>query len=267
MSYVDEGPRSSEAIVCVHGNPTWSFLFRRLVSAVSPGHRIIALDHVGMGLSEKPQDYDYRLATRIRDLGNLIESLKLTKVHLVMHDWGGAIGSGWAVQNPERVGRIVYLNTSAFASSRIPTRIALCRSRFPGTLLVRGLNGFAWPATWMSMKRTRLTKEQAAAYLFPYGNWADRVAVDAFVKDIPMGPEHPTWQTLQNVEGGLHKLAEKEILLAWGGGDFCFDKSFFEGFKARFPQAGTLWHEGAGHYVLEDAQPLITNQIQEFLLG
>lgn len=253
MNYVDEGPRLEEALVFVHGNPTWSFYFRRLIGKLSGRFRCIAPDHIGMGLSDKPEDYPYTLATRIRDLGRLIESLGLKRVHLIVHDWGGAIGSGWAVKNPERVGRIVYLNTGAFLSDRIPARINLCRTRFPGTFLIRGLNGFAGPATWMSVKKKPLSGEEKRGFLYPYGSWAERVAVNAFVKDIPMEPEHPSRGTLADIEAKLPVLAEKKILLFWGGRDFCFDRSFFDRFVGFFPLAEQRYLEQAGHYVLEDA--------------
>ncbi|MGA3007947.1 MAG: alpha/beta fold hydrolase, partial [Opitutaceae bacterium] len=183
MSFLDEGPRNDEAVLMVHGNPTWSFYFRDLVTALSPRLRCIVPDHVGMGLSDKPQGYDYRLATRVADLEALVAHLKLRRVHLVLHDWGGAIGFGFGARQPDRVGKLVILNTAAFAAPWIPYRIALCRTKFPGTLLVRGANGFAWTATWMAMHRRKLSPDEKRAYLWPYDSWAHRVAVNAFVKD------------------------------------------------------------------------------------
>src|SRR5829696_8867069 len=124
MSYLDEGPRIDEAILMVHGNPTWSYYYRHLVRALSPTHRCVVPDHIGMGTSDKPaNNYAYTLATRIADLEALVGSLGLTRVHLVVHDWGGAIGFGFAARHPRLIGRLVILNTAAFASRRIPTRI------------------------------------------------------------------------------------------------------------------------------------------------
>ncbi|MCC6414858.1 MAG: alpha/beta fold hydrolase, partial [Opitutaceae bacterium] len=124
MSYVDEG-QGDEAVLMLHGNPTWSLYYTGLIKTVSPGLRCIAPDHIGMGLSEKPQNYAYRLATRIADIEALVQTLKLKRVHLVVHDWGGAIGFGFAARHPELIGRIAVLNTAAFPSPRIPARIAL----------------------------------------------------------------------------------------------------------------------------------------------
>jgi pimeloyl-ACP methyl ester carboxylesterase len=267
MSYVDEGPRRDEAVIMLHGNPTWSFYFRDLVSTLSSHLRCIAPDHVGMGLSDKPQNYDYRLATRIDDIAALVAHLGLKRVHLVVHDWGGAIGFGVAAQRPELIGKLVILNTAAFASPWIPRRIALCRTSFPGTLLVRGANGFAWPATWMAMHRRKLSPNEKRAYLHPYNSWANRVAVDAFVKDIPMEASHPSMKTLREVETALPKFCYRPALIAWGGRDFCFDDRFLACWRAVFPKARIEPYPEAGHYVLEDAGPDIIRRISGFLLS
>jgi len=222
MSYVDVGPRGDEAVLMVHGNPTWSLFYRDLVKDLAPGMRCVAPDHVGMGLSEKPRSYAYTLESRIADLEALVASLGLRKVHLVVHDWGGAIGLGFAGRHPERIGRIVLLNTAAFPSGTIPRRIALCRVPFLGAFLVRGLNGFAEAATWMAMASRRLTWDERRAYLHPYGSWADRIGIHRFVQDIPMKADHPSMGALKEVAQGLGGLAAHEKLILWGARDFCF---------------------------------------------
>jgi haloalkane dehalogenase len=254
MSFVDEGPRADEAVLLLHGNPTWSFFYRDVIRELAPRIRCVAPDHIGMGLSDKPQDYPYTLATRMADIEALVASLKLRRVHLVVHDWGGAIGLGWAVKHPELVGRIVVLNTAAFRSPHIPARIALCKTPGLGTVLVRGLNGFAWPATWMAMNQRKLSPEEKRAYLYPYRTWADRVAVNAFVKDIPMGEKHPSYGTLAEIEAALGGLAEKPMKIIWGGADFCFNGQFLNRWRELFPRAEVVRLPNAGHYVLEDAK-------------
>jgi haloalkane dehalogenase len=265
MSFLDEGPRSDEAVLMLHGNPTWSFYYRELVHAVAPKLRCVVPDHIGMGLSEKPQDYAYTLATRIDDVEALVASLGLKKIHLVVHDWGGAIGFGFAARHPEMIGRLVILNTAAFPSSRIPARIALCKTKFPGTLLVRGYNGFAWPATWMSLQRRRLNPGERRGFLLPYNSWANRVAVDAFVKDIPMNASHPTWATLESVAAGLKNFTANPALIVWGGRDFCFNDTFYAEWRARLPQAKAHHLADAGHYVLADANAEVVPLIKNFL--
>jgi pimeloyl-ACP methyl ester carboxylesterase len=269
MSYLDEGAtaaslESGEAVLMLHGNPTWSFYYREVVKLLAPRLRCVVPDHVGMGLSDKPENYPYTLAQRIDDVAALVAGLGLKRVHLVVHDWGGAIGFGFAARRPELIGRIVILNTGAFPSRRIPGRIALCKIRVPGTALVRGLNGFAWPATWMAMSRRALTPDEKRGYLLPYDSWANRVAVDAFVKDIPMGAEHPTWPVLEATAAGIERFRKHPVLIIWGGRDFCFDDSFYAEWRARLPDSDALYLADAGHYVIEDARDEALERIGRF---
>jgi pimeloyl-ACP methyl ester carboxylesterase len=266
MSYLDEG-QGSEAVLMLHGNPTWSFYYRELVLAVKSKLRCIVPDHIGMGLSEKPEHYPYTLATRIDDVAALVKSLGLTKVHLVVHDWGGAIGFGFAAQHPELIGKLVILNTGAFPSPHIPGRIALCKAPWLGTALVRGLNGFAWPATWMAMHRRKLSAGETKGFLLPYDSWANRVAVNAFVKDIPMNPTHPNWATLTAVANGLKLFTQNPALLVWGGRDFCFNDHFYQEWRQRLPKAEAVYLPDAGHYVLADANAEVVPRVAGFLAG
>jgi haloalkane dehalogenase len=266
MSYVDEGPLGDEAVLMLHGNPTWSFHYRDLVRELSGELRCIAPDHVGMGLSEKPARHDYSLASRIADIEALVESLGLRTVHLVVHDWGGPIGLGFAERHPARVGRIVILNTAAFPSTRIPARIALCRTPWLGALLVRGLNGFAEAATWMAMASRRLTWDERRGYLFPYDSWANRIGVHRFIRDIPMEQGHPSRKALEEVSGGLGLLSGHRKMIVWGGRDFCFDDAILSRWRGIYPDARVERLAGAGHYVLEDAGGGARTPIKDFLI-
>ncbi|MDQ3039447.1 MAG: alpha/beta fold hydrolase, partial [Pseudomonadota bacterium] len=127
LSYLDEGPRDGEVIVMLHGNPSWSYYWRHLVlglrdSASTKGYRCIVPDHIGMGLSDKPDDradaslrYDYTLQSRVDDLTALLDHLGIVgPVTLAVHDWGGMIGFGWALSHAAQVKRLVILNTAAF---------------------------------------------------------------------------------------------------------------------------------------------------------
>lgn len=265
MSYVDEGGERDEAVLMLHGNPTWSYYYRHLVRTLSPSVRCIVPDHIGMGASEKPAGYSYTLATRVADIEALVAALGLKRVHLVVHDWGGAIGFGFAARHPALIGRIVILNTAAFAANRIPARIALCKLPGIGPLLVRGLNGFAGPAVWMAMHRRSLSADEKRGYLWPYRSWADRVAVSAFVRDIPMRPSHPTWNTLAEVERGLAHFRDRPALVYWGGRDFCFNDLFLERWRNFLPQARVNRIADAGHYVLDDAREEVVPAVSAFL--
>ena len=265
MSYLDEGPRTSEAVLMLHGNPTWSFYYRELVQALSPNQRCVVPDHIGMGLSEKPGNYAYTLENRISDVEALVANLGLNRVHLVVHDWGGAIGFGFAARHPHLVGRIVILNTAAFRSTHIPARIQLCKAPFVGPIVVRGLNGFAWPATWMAMHRRSLTAKEKRALLFPYNSWKNRIAVSAFVQDIPLHSEHPSWKALTTVEEGVEQFRNRPTLILWGAKDFCFNEHFLVRWRELLPQAEVQRFDDAGHYVLADAREQVVPRAVEFL--
>jgi len=252
IHFVDEG--HGDVIVMVHGNPTWSFYYRRLITLLAQNHRVIVIDHLGCGLSDKPQDYNYCLQNHINNLDALLTHLDIQVFSLVVHDWGGAIGMGVAAKRTASLQKAMVLNTAAFRSRRIPFRISVCRWPLIGEVLVRAFNGFAGPAVWMAVTK-KLEKNTASAYLAPYDSWQNRVAVSAFVRDIPLTPHHPSYQTLVDVENGLEKFqkAGLPLLICWGGKDFCFNRHFYDEWCQRFPQAETHYYPESGHYVLEDA--------------
>lgn len=261
LSYVDEG--EGETIVMLHGNPTWSFYYRNLISKFKNSYRVIVPDHMGCGLSDKPQDYPYRLENHIQNLELLLADCP-GQVSLIVHDWGGAIGFGYAVRHPEKIKNLIVLNTAAFPSKHIPFRIRLCKIPILGEVIVRGLNGFAYPALFMAVAK-KMSKSVRQGFLAPYSNWHDRIAVHRFVKDIPLSKQHPSYQTLVKIEQGLPKLADKAMLIIWGGRDFCFNDFFYGQWLRRFPKAETKYFKDAGHYVLEDAYKDIEPLVEQFL--
>ena len=262
LAYLDEG--QGPAVVMVHGNPSWSYLYRNLVSGLRGRYRCIVPDHLGCGFSDKPADYPYRLCNHVDNLERLLEALGVERCILIVHDWGGAIGMSWAGRHPERVAGVVVLNTAAFRSPRLPLRIAICRWPLLGSLLVRGLNGFARAATFMAVTQP-MRPEIAAGFLAPYNNWRNRIAVHRFVEDIPMDAQHPSWKTLVGIEASLPRLQNCPMLLCWGGRDFCFNDTFFEEWRRRFPRAEAHYFPEAGHYVLEDGLADIQPLIEGFL--
>jgi pimeloyl-ACP methyl ester carboxylesterase len=262
--YLDEG--TGPALLLVHGNPTWSFHWRNLISALRPRFRLIAPDHIGCGLSDKPQDYPYRLSRHIENLVALIERLDLTEITLVAHDWGGAIGLGAAQRCKQRFARLVLMNTAAFRSTRIPWRIRFCRTPVLGPLAVRGLNGFVRAAFRMAVCRhDRMTPEVRAGYLAPYNSWAHRIAIQRFVDDIPIHPRHPSYEALTAIERGLPALADLPALLIWGMRDWCFTPHFLDRFVEFFPTAEAYRLADAGHWVVEDAYEQIIPLVEQFI--
>jgi pimeloyl-ACP methyl ester carboxylesterase len=250
----------------VHGNPTWSFAWRKLVAALSHNHRVIAIDHLGCGFSEKPQQPRlYTLQSHIHRLGQLVQLLDLQNISLFAHDWGGAIGMGCAALHAHRFHRFVLMNTGAFRSTAIPLRIAVCRIPLLGQLGVQGLNLFSRAATVMAVAKP-LCAAAKAGYLAPYNSWASRIAVRQFVHDIPLNQTHPSYATLCQVEQGLAQFKDHPVQLIWGMQDWCFTPhEFLAGFQARFPKANTLKLHDASHYVFEDAPEALIQQSLIFL--
>lgn len=269
LHYLDEG--AGEPVLMLHGNPSWSFYYRDLALALKSSRRVIVPDHIGCGLSDKPGDdrYGYTLGNRVEDIGTLIESLGLKeKITLVVHDWGGMIGFAWAVKNPERVKKLVVLNTGAFflpASKSFPAALALARTPL-GALLIRGFNAFARGAAWIGCKRRRMTAALRAAYAAPYGSWADRIATLRFVEDIPLGPGDRAYQTVSDTQDKLPLLADKPMLICWGPRDFVFDRHFLAEWRRRFPAAEVREFPDCGHYILEDAKEEAIPLIKDFIL-
>jgi haloalkane dehalogenase len=261
MSYLDEG--EGPVILMVHGNPTWSFYYRNLVKRLRDRFRVIVPDHIGCGLSDKPQEYLYTLENHINNLAALVEHLGLKHLSLVVHDWGGAIGFGYAVRDPAAVTSFVVMNTAAFPMRRLPWRIAVCRLPVIGEFLVRRLNLFSGLAVDMAVTRP-LSDEVATGYVYPYDSWQNRVAVYRFVMDIPRGPEHVSWPTLTDIEKKLQQFGDRPMLVVWGGKDFCFNDQFYEEWRKRFPQAQCHYFPQAGHYVLEDVKDEALSLIDTF---
>jgi len=281
MHYVDEGPAASgaadagplylEPIVCVHGNPSWSYYFRSVIASLSQTHRCIAMDHIGMGLSDKPADdlYNYTLSQRVDDLENLLDKLGFKQpITLVVHDWGGMIGMAYAVRHPDRIARLVVLNTAAFhlpGTKKIPWQLKLARMPGIGALLVRGFNGFSRGAVRDCVTSKPMTAEIKRAYLGPYDSWANRIAVHRFVQDIPLRAGDRAFDLITQVENGLQRFADTPMLICWGMRDFVFDVHFLDEWIKRFPNAQVHRFEDAGHFILEDAGERIIPLIKKFL--
>jgi cis-3-alkyl-4-acyloxetan-2-one decarboxylase len=267
MHILDEG--SGDTVIMLHGNPTWSFFFRNLVLGLRDSHRVIVPDHIGCGLSDKPeeQDYDYSLQRRVEDLEDLIAQLGINgRITLVMHDWGGMIGMAWAARHPERISRLVILNTAAFhlpKTKKLPTSLWLCRKTPLGALIIRDTAFFVSVlARWAVCK----PMEQAVreGYLLPYRTPQDRTGVLRFVLDIPLKPKDPGYVIVSETQAKLPAFTKTPTLILWGDKDFVFDHHFLRVWQETLPEAEVHRFADAGHYVLEDAGPRILPLIEDF---
>ena len=268
LHYLDEGKEQGTPTLFLHGNPTWSFFYRRLVLSLREHGRCIVPDHIGCGLSEKPSfpKFSYNLASHGQNIIDLIDHLKIDRIRLVVHDWGGAIGLSAFRDQPERIEKIVLMNTAAFPSRDIPKRILFCRLPILGSLFVRHLNGFAGPATYMAVKNS-LQSEIKRGFLYPYNNWANRVAVWRFVKDIPFEKNHPTMPLLQETADSLNSYNQTPIIACWGMKDFCFHGGFLKEWQQRLPHIVAHKFTNSGHYLLEDDLEGCRSKIEPFLFG
>lgn len=264
LSVVDEG--NGPAVVMLHGNPTWSFLWRNLILEFRERFRCLAPDHLGCGLSDKPQRADYGLGAHIDRLEHVLEARGVEKCHLVVHDWGGAIGFGLVRRWRERIESVTVLNTAAFAYPKLPLRIGVCRWPLLGPLLVRGLNGFVRAAGYQTTVRP-LSEAVRAGYAYPYDSWANRVAVQAFVKGIPMGRRHPDWAALQEVEAGLEGYPAERIRILWGMQDWCFHGGILAEWERRKPEATVTRLPEAGHFPTEDEPEAVRQGLGEQIAG
>ena len=254
----------------LHGNPTWSFYYRNLVIALRDRFRCIVPDHLGCGLSDKPDDsrYDYRLKSRIEDIDTLVKHLDLkVPLSLVVHDWGGMIGFAWAVENPGRIKNTVVMNTAAFPlpeSKKMPAALSLVRNTALGAFLVRRFNAFSGIAARVAFRKP-VSKEVRQAYTLPYNSPENRIATLKFVQDIPLSEHDPGYDILINTAKRLHLLKEKPCLIAWGEKDFVFDAPFLNQWIDYFPDAEIHRFPDCGHYVLEDGGPLLIDTIVNFI--
>ncbi|MEZ6140318.1 MAG: alpha/beta fold hydrolase [Zavarzinella sp.] len=270
LHYLDEG--NGPPVLLLHGNPTWSYYYRKLVSALRDRFRCIVPDHVGCGYSDKPglDRYSYRLQDRIDNLEQLVDHLNISQpIHLIVHDWGGMIGFGWARTQTERIASITVLNSAAFPlpkTKRLPFRLWLGRNTWLGKWLIRSRNVFCKHALQVGAKRRKMSPEEQAAYLLPYDSWDNRVAVWKFVQTIPLSANDEGWDIVQETMGSLKNYHQTPAMIHWGALDFVFDKHFLTEWKVHLPNCNITMYSDCGHYILEDAGETIIPAVRDFLI-
>ncbi len=264
MHYVDEG--RGPVVLCLHGNPTWSFLYRDFITGLSDSARVVAPDLIGFGLSSKPEDSKtYTIEGHIEDVAALIEARDLRDITLVVQDWGGPIGVGVAMRYPERVRAIVAMNTIAYepeSGDGIPVALRVLQGPVIGDVLVRGLgvfNRLIIPASLSD--RNQHDKRVLDAYVKVQGNWQERAGTLAFPRSLPTRANHPVLSLLREEDRFLRSF-RGPVLLIWGLRDPVFGPEL-AAWRERFPAAPVLELSDAGHYLQEDAH----EQIVPALLG
>lgn len=267
LHYLDEG--KGDPVIMLHGNPTWSFFYRNLVLGLRANCRTIAPDHIGCGLSDKPDDgrYEYDLERRVKDLECLIDHLKLERrITLVMHDWGGMIGMAYAVRHPERIGRLVLLNTAAFhlpPTKTLPPSLWLCRNTSLNDFLIRRSGLFCRLVTRWGCCHP-MSEQVREGYLSPHSHGENRLAHLRFVQDIPLQPQDRSYGLVTEVQERLVIFRQTPTLILWGEKDFVFDHHFLAVWEKLLPDAEVHRFPDAGHLVLEDKGEEILPLIRRF---
>ncbi|MFE6968360.1 alpha/beta fold hydrolase [Isoptericola sp. NPDC057653] len=276
--YLDNGPELAArgvepvgTVLAVHGNPTWSYLWRRLVTdavaaarAGAPAWRVVAVDQLEMGLSGRTGEHR-PLARRVADLGAFTDALGLTgPVVTLGHDWGGVVSLGWAVDHPDQLAGVALLNTAVHqpddAPVPAPLRLALAGPVHRlGTRTTR-----AFLETTLALARPRLAADVAEAYRLPYLAAGERDGIEGFVADIPVDDAHPSAPELARISAGVARLAVPAVML-WGPHDPIFSDRYLDDLARRLPHAHVHRFAGAGHLVAEDAE--WTPPVLEFLSG
>ena len=266
LHYVDTG--SGPAVVLVHGTPTWSFLYRRLIPPlVAAGYRVIAPDHLGFGLSQKggdrPTRAGYRPQDHARRFAALLDALDLRDITLVVHDFGGPIGLSYAMSRPERVARLVILNTWLWpldADARIARGSRLASSVL-GRLLYLRLNASPrWLIPAAFADRARLDPGVHRHYVAPFDTPGSRVPLWTLARAL-LG-ESAWYDSLWHQR---ERLAEKPTLLLWGVDDPTFGRAYLERWRKALPDAAVAELPGVGHFVQEEAAPEAAEHVLRFL--
>ncbi len=264
MHYVDEG--KGEPIVCLHGMPTWGYLYREFIKDLSKGYRVVVPDHMGFGKSDVPQDKPYTMAQHVDNLAKLVLAIGLKDITLVMQDWGGPIGFGFAVDHPDLVKRLVILNTSVgvmregtkpwyqdFEKRGIYEQFFSNMKENLPRLLQGGL-----------YHPERVTPLMLRAYTSPFPAAEYCKGAVAFPRDIPIGMSHPTAAFMQSVRDKLDRLVKTPKILIWGMQDIVFSPAVIDRWHKFYPGTPVHQVEDAGHFLQEDAPAEIISTIRLF---
>ncbi len=261
MHYIDEG--KGEPIVCLHGQPTWGYLYRKFVVSLTKHNRLIVPDHMGFGKSDVPENLPYTLAQHIDNLKKLVLGLNLKDITLIVQDWGGPIGFGFAVDHPERIKRLIIMNTSvgvmkegakpwyAFAEEK---GIYEKFMKDTSNMIKMGM-----------FNKNKITPIMLKAYQAPFPGDEYCKGALAFPKDIPIGNSHPSSAAMMHVRNNLQVLSGKTKILIWGAKDLVFPKWMTKWWNKIYPHIETHVLENAAHFLQEDAPEEIIQLIKKFL--
>lgn len=258
IHYVDEG--AGETLLLLHGNPTWSFLYRKMIPRLRDRFRCVALDYPGYGMSEAAPGYGYTPREHSAIVERFVDHLGLTDLTVMVQDWGGPIGFGFAGRRPERVRRFIIGNTFAWpldAERRIRVFSALMGGPV-GRSLTRAFNFVPRFFFWRGFAKP-VAPEVLKMYLAPWREPARRVAAVIGPRQLIAASEY-----LREVEAGLARLSDRPALIVWGRRDFAFGEAEAARFAQLFPRSRTLFFDDASHFLQEDVGERIAEAFEEF---
>lgn len=266
IHYVDEGPPDAAPVLMVHGNPTWSYMYRTPIRLLSEaGHRVVAFDHMGFGASEKPpRPAEYTLERHLEVAVALIEALDLRDATLVAHDWGGPIGLGTLLQLRERFRALVLMNTWAWElPSFLPPFLREFRTDGSGEILALAGNLFVESIPG-GMSRREPDPLMMEAYRAPFPDYWSRLGTLAFPRDIPLSERDPSAAAMSRIHAGIPDIGLPSLLI-WGMRDRVFQPVFLDQWRELLPDARVVELEDASHYLVEDQPEPIAREIADFL--
>jgi cis-3-alkyl-4-acyloxetan-2-one decarboxylase len=266
LHYVDEGPPDAPPLLFAHGNPTWSYLWRRPIAELSSkGHRCIAFDHMGFGRSDKPRALAaYSLQRHVDNALALVDELDLDDVTLVAHDWGGPIGLGAMLRRADRLRALVLMNTWAWElPSFLPPFLREFRTEGLGEILALGGNLFVESIPG-GMRQRDPDPEMMEAYRAPFPDYWSRAGTLAFQREIPLTERDRSAPLMGSIHERLPGLSVP-VLLVWGMRDPVFQPVFLDQWRELFPEAETVELRDASHFVVEDDPAGVTGAIEGFL--
>jgi haloalkane dehalogenase len=278
MHYADEGPRGGEVVLCLHGEPTWGFLFRHLIQALSPTHRVVVPDHMGFGKSQTPPGRSYWLQDHIDNLERFVLALDLAEITLVMHDFGGPVGMGLAARHPNRIRRVISVNgPTPFGQADLFERVAanarvspwfqwIAKAEADGSLdAVLGQLGFNVLSTLKLNgfeNNQIITDAWLEAYGAPFATSADCLGAIGWAKGFATGAHR--FETPS--PAAVRAIRDTPALAIWGDADRTLQaEHFLPLFSALFPASPVKRLAGVGHYCTEDAPDSVAALVSEFI--
>ncbi len=257
IHYIDEG--TGPVLLLLHGNPTWSFLYRHIIAGLKDHFRCIAPDYPGFGLSHAPEGYDFSAASQVHVMSSFVEALDLRDMTIMMQDWSGPIGLSIALASPDRVRGFVIGNTWAWPLERRGQKMfSRLMGGPPGRVLAWCCNGIVRFFMWKGIA-TRLDKNALKMYLAPFSKSRDRAPTHIFPRQLRAAAPF-----LADIYRRLPELADKPVLLVWGEKDFAFQAPERRRFEALFPDHKTITLPNAGHFIQEDAPNEIISAIKQW---